>query len=204
MRLKVSNQVKYSVLTGFAIGSVVFVVSSILPTTYKAYNTFYVDRLSDSQNSDYFTYEGIYSQQTAEKFTDSIKGLLESKNILGLALSDAEFTDSQALRKKLEESLVVRKTGPQVLFVQVKGFSDDNEDSSVESKAVLESLTSIIENYVSQINSESGKQILFKKVEEHPTVEKVNMYPAVNAFAAFFLVSVLGVSFFEFKKYLKE
>src|SRR3990167_6877122 len=116
---------KLIALISLGISLLVYIFLSMQPVSYKIYNTFFIDRLSDPNPTQYFTYEGLYSQQTAERFTDSLKGLLESKNVLALALEKAGMENSKITRRQLEKSLTVRKTGPQVLYLEVKGSEKD-------------------------------------------------------------------------------
>jgi len=176
------------------VSAAVFLFLNSRPNSYRVYNTFYIDRLSDPNPTQYFTYEGLYSQQTAERFTDSLKGLLESKNVLGLALEKSGMENSQVTRRQLEKSLSVRKTGPQVLYLEVKGTEDDTK--------VVEGLTGVIEEYINEVNSESGKQIIFKKVSNEPVIETVNKYSMLAALSTFLIVLISAISLIEIKKYL--
>ena len=185
---------KLIALISLGISLLVYIVLSMQPVSYKIYNTFFIDRLSDPNPTQYFTYEGLYSQQTAERFTDSLKGLLESKNVLALALEKAGMENSQITRRQLEKSLTVRKTGPQVLYLEVKGSEKDAK--------IVNGLTSVIEEYVNGVNSQSGKQIIFKKVSNEPVVETVNKYAMLAALSTFLIISIFAISLIEIKKYL--
>lgn len=175
--------------------ALVFTGTMIFPKQYRAYNTYFID----AQYLD--TSESIIDfspQQLAEKTTDNIKGIIESRNFLGRVLDNAGFENSSKAREKFSRKILVKKVGPQVLFVQIRG---SDEQTLVKT---ITSLTKALDGEVSSINSNGNILIAFNEVNGAPNVEEVQMYPWLNALLGFVVVIIVGVSFREFKKYLNS
>jgi hypothetical protein len=114
-------------------------------------------------------------------------------------LEQAGYENTAKSREKLSKNVLVKKAGPQVLYVQIKGFVD----SKVLEKTIV-SLTKVLRTEVSSINSNGNVLIALNEVNEAPNVEEVQLYPWLNAVLAFLVTGILGVSLFEFKKYIEK
>lgn len=116
---KLNKKQKYfwiSALLGALLGTGYY----LLPHVYTASGSFYISRSVDTTKFKYFTYEGYYAQQTALSATNTIASLMESTDVKNITLSKQDLpTDTISLRK-LDSSVKVNKTGPQLITLAVK------------------------------------------------------------------------------------
>jgi hypothetical protein len=178
------------------ISLIVLVGSLAFPKYYKAYNTYYIDAQYPNSTESVIDFS---PQQLAEKTADNIKGIIESPNFLGRVLENAGYENTNKSREKLGKKIMVKKVGPQVLYVEISGYRD-----SQALEKTINSLTQVLTTEVSAINSNGNTFVAFNEVNENPNVEQVQIYPFLNAGLAFLIVIVLGISLFEFKKYIEK
>ncbi len=184
------------VIFSLVISFLIFFGTMLFPKQYRAYNTYFIDAqyLQNSESIIDFS-----PQQLAEKTADNIKGIIESKNFLGKVLEVAGYENNSKSREKLSKRILVKKVGPQVLYVQIKGY----RDSEILEKTIV-SLTKVLRDEVSSINSNGNVLIALNEVNEAPNVEEIQLYPWLNAVLAFLVTGILGVSLYEFKKYIEK
>lgn len=176
------------------IGITITIISIALPKTNSTFNTIYVDRKAENKNPDYFTYEGIYSQQTAERFTDTIKGLLTSDNLIGETLENSGIQNTKENRKLFSKNLTIKKTGPQVLTVRTKGLYYKETDA----------LISELEKYIDEINTQTQKGIVIKTVSKESVLEENTRYPILNGLVSTLIVIFIGGIILERKSLIKK
>lgn len=182
------------ILFATIVGFTVTIISTFIPKTISSFNTIYVDRQAEAKNPDYFTYEGIYSQQTAERFTDTIKGLLLSDNLIGETLEASGIQNTKENRKLFAKDLTVKKTGPQVLNVRIKGAYYKETDA----------LISELEKYVNEINTQTQKGIVIKTVSKKAVVEENKRYPILNGLVSALIILFIGGILLERKSLIKK
>lgn len=184
------------IILGLIISILVFTGTLLFPKQYRAYNTYFIDAQYMNTTESIIDFS---PQQLAEKTTDNVKGIIESRNFLGSVLENAGSESNSKTREKLGKKLLVKKVGPQVLFVQIRGYSDSD---SLE--RTITSLTQVLQTEISSINSNGNILISLNEVNEDPNVEEVILYPYLNAALAFLITVILGVSIYEFKKYIEK
>lgn len=178
----IDKSTKNLFIISILVGVLTTAISFLLPIKYKTFNTLYIDRLSEKSNDQYFTYEGMYSQQTAEKFTDTVKGLLTSSNLIGTVLEKNGIENNTQNRKFFQKSLVIKKTGPQVLYIEIKGKYNE----------LLNPLISELSQYIGTINGETDKKIIIKTVTQTGIQEEIANYPTLNGLITFSAVFFFG------------
>lgn len=184
------------IILGLIFAVLVFAGTLLYPKQYRAYNTYFIDAQYVKTTDSIIDFS---PQQLAEKATENMKGIMESKNFLGNVLETAKYESNYKSREKLAKRLLVKKVGPQVLFVQIKGYSDSDI-----SENTINSFTKVLGKEIDSINSNGNILVSFTEVNGKPNVEEVNMYPFLNAVLAFLGTVILGVSIFEFKKYIEK
>jgi len=193
MKIKENKNWITLILMAILTGIVITVVSYNLPIKQQSFNTLYIDRRTEYTNSKYFTYDGLYSQQTAERFTDTIKSLAENEDIVGITLKNANFLNTKKNRKEFLKHLKIKKTGPQVLFIELDGIY----------YTLLDDLLDTLGNYMKNINKSTEKGIVMQKISRSSTVEEKSNYPILNGVVASLLVIFIGGIVLERKKLLK-
>ncbi|MEK7595285.1 MAG: Wzz/FepE/Etk N-terminal domain-containing protein [Patescibacteria group bacterium] len=196
-----SRNFRVSLLVSGAIGVLAFFTASFLPPWYKASATLFVTRSVDKSSS-YFAYEGFYSIQTAEKFTDTLVGLLKSADVKRLALESSGIKFDPESLGRLEKAVFIKKASPQLVTVSVTDKSE-----SYARRLLLELSKEVVKESVS-INKEGDANILVAFVsggggeESALVVEKrVNSYVLGLGFFALSFFSV--VFLLSLKSYMK-
>jgi len=193
-----NKHLRASLLVSFGLFVVVFFVSYLLPVKYKSVGSLYVLRQDENVTRAYFTYEGYYASQTAERYTDTVVGLLKSVDIKREALEKAGIAfDAKALAK-LESSLIIKKVAPQVVQISLKGSDTDYVDVVWEALA-----QSVIESSeVLNSKGDSSLAISFVSDPSHVVYESSSS-PLFIAFIAFLLGNFVSIFVLSFKSYMK-
>lgn len=169
-----------------------------MPVSYKATATLFVRRDSEAQSAAYFNYDGFYSIQTAEKYADSVVGLLKSIDIRKQALERASLrVDSNEL-KQLEKSVLVKRTGPQLISLTVSSKSPDY------AKRVWEAMVDSLIERSETINSFGDSKLSIALVEEAPIVTVAALPKVLVSVTGGLVAAFIGVFYFSLKKYLKN
>lgn len=105
-----------STLVGVLIGVAVY----FLPSKYVANGSFFINRAAGTSNS-FYTYDGYYAQQTALTYTNSVVVLMQGTDIKKMVLESNKVATNQGTLRWLSRIVNIRKTGPQVISLSVKG-----------------------------------------------------------------------------------
>lgn len=163
-----------------------FLVSEKLPTTHTASLTLYVKRQAAAEPSaDYYTFDGYYSQQAAEKFTETVVGFLKSKDILLTAAKLADLPTDQKSLERLEGSIKVRQEAPQLVSLKV-----DQEDGAV-AKVFCSSLAQATTERINLLNQTGDRALSVDLLNPEPLVEKNEPKVVLNTVVG--LLSGLGL-----------
>ena len=183
---------KTALVCALVIGVVSFVCASLIKPRYKASTTLFVTR-SVEKSSSYFTYEGFYSIQTAEKFTDTVVGLLKSVDVKRLALESVGLSFDPKSLARLEKGLLVKKASGQLVTVSI------TDKSESYAKNLLLELSKETVRSAQEINRNGDTNISVSFVsggggEESVIVVKKDLNAYVVG-AGFFALSFFGVLF---------
>ncbi len=166
--------------------------------TYKASATIFVRRDAEAGSSSFYSYDGYYSIQTAEKYTDTVFGLLKSIDIRKLALERVEIAQTTKELSKLEKSILVKRVGPQAVSLTVS--SKDKTYAGSVFKSMVDSLIERSE----AINKLGDRRLSIALVEENPIITESKISPVLVAFAAFLMSWLVSIFILSFNKYLKS
>lgn len=114
-------------------------LAKILPVRFEASQTIFVKRLASVGETQFYTYDGYYSAQAAERFADSVFGALKNKETLRFLLSQA-FQNETTLELNRELTrLKVKRISPQLLSLTYRGLSPVETPSKTQaiSQALL-------------------------------------------------------------------
>ncbi len=112
------------------------VVSSRLPTRYQATVTLFVRKEPESAQ-EYYTYDGYYAQKVAEEYADTVVGLLESEGVRRRAGEEKWGEPSKKTLRRLQKSIQVEKTAPQLVTLDVVWESEETAEELVSILAGL-------------------------------------------------------------------
>lgn len=188
---------KAQLVVGLIFATAAYISVFIVPPKYKASATLFVTRQAEEVNDSYFTYEGYYAGQTAEKYTDTVLGLLKSLDMKRKALENLgkPFTDADLA--KLDKSIVVKRVGPQLIY-----FSVTSGDSKYAQDIWLLLARSVI-TQSAKLNVMGDGRLSTDIVDERPIVSEVVRNPIIFFVGAFLLGSFLVVFIKSFKSYVK-
>lgn len=184
------------VILALVLSILTFVGTLMFPNRYRAYNTYFIDATYVSPESSIIDYS---PQQLAEKTTDNIKGIIESRNFLGSVLENAGYENNVKTREKLSKKILVKKVGPQVLYVELSGYNNPETLNDY-----ITSISNVLKREVESINQNGSITVSFNTVTESSNVEEIQLYPIINSVVVFFATIILGISFIEFKKYIES
>jgi capsular polysaccharide biosynthesis protein len=179
-----------------AFGMLAFFVSQQLPTTYTASLTFFVKRQATDARDDYYTFDGYYSQQAAEKFTETVVGFLQSKDILLASAKLADLPTDQESLEQLESSIKIKQVAPQLVSLQA-GQGDGGE-----AKKFCTALAQATTERINLLNQTGDKAISVDLLNPEPLVEKNEPHAIVNTLVGILSGVLLSFLYTFLKEYL--
>ncbi len=104
------------------------------PVSYEASQTVFVKRQTSGPSTQFYAYDGYYSAQAAERFADSLVGLLKSPEVLRLLLIRDETltTSSKSSVAKMVSGVRVRRLSPQLISFSFRGPGLENSQTVVQ------------------------------------------------------------------------
>lgn len=185
------------VILAAGFGGLVFFVSQNLPTTYTASLTLYVKRQATEASADYYTFDGYYSQQAAEKFTETVVGFLKSKDILLASAKLADLpTDQQGL-EQLEGSIKIKQVAPQLVSLKVE------QRDGWAAKKFCAALAQATTERINLLNQTGDKAISVDLLNPEPLVEKNEPKIILNSLVGVLTGILLAFLFVFLKEYFK-
>ena len=185
------------VLTASIFGLGAFVGSTQLPPKYEAVLTLYVKRTAEPAGENFYTYDGYYNQQAAERYTDTVVGLLESGGILQEALRSAGLSADQKAMRRARKSIEVEKVAPQLVEIKVRRRSRE------EAQSITDSLAAKVIERVRTLNKAGDEALSLEPLNAEPIIERHEPLAALNAVVGVMvglLVSTLASFFWEYFK----
>ena len=169
-----------------------------LPVKYVASGSMYVKRAIEDGKGTYFTYEGYYNQQTAIAYTNTVMGLLESVDIRSKALQDLNMKVNEFSLRKLGKQVKVKKTGNQLITLNVTGASPQY------AQALWTALALNTVNTAETLNKDSDRFLTISLVNQAPVVKEAFRNVWLNFFAGVGLGFLSTTMLLGVKTYLKE
>ncbi|MEA2020233.1 MAG: Wzz/FepE/Etk N-terminal domain-containing protein [Patescibacteria group bacterium] len=109
----------FLLLTAIVCAVVALVGSLQIPPVQSAQITLYVKRTAQPASEEFYNYDGYYAQQAAERYADTVVGLLQSRSLLKDSLLDLGLPTDQKFLRSVGKKINVRKTAPQLVKVEV-------------------------------------------------------------------------------------
>jgi len=187
---------KVILVFSFLVGTLAVLISYFMPTAYRASATIYVKRQTEEESPDYFTYEGFYSQKTAQEYANTVVGFFNSNDIRREALESLSLPSGQGELGELDNKIVVKKVAPQLISLEV------TEDTSEEASSVWEALAQTTIERVNLLNQTGDKDISIDVVNPEPLVELVEQNLWLNGVVAMLVGGFIGIFYISLKEYL--
>lgn len=191
--LKNSKALILITLLGTLGGLIVF----FLPTRYVAKGSFYAKRAANEATSEFFTYEGYYGQQAALSYTNTVIGLLESTDLMKMALEKLNEPVNEITLRKYKKLVNVKKKGPQLVTLETKG-----QDQS-SAKLLWDALSDSLFETAVKINVNGDPALSFSKISEDPVVNRNYKNIWINMLAGTGVGFAFGLFAVSIKEYMK-
>lgn len=182
------------VIVGSIIGVIVYFV---LPQKYLASGSFYVSRTTQQNVGDFFTYEGYYGQQTAQAYTATVIGLLESLDIKSKALSALGIPINEYTLRKYGKLISVKKSAPQLVTLNVKG------NTAKQASDLWEAVSKNTLDTTYKLNLTSDPNLKISTLAEKPVIKETFWNIYANSFIGAGLGFLTGVGALYLFSYLK-
>lgn len=175
-----------SLVAGFA--------ATRLPSSFEATQSIFVRREVQPPSGSFYSYDGYYSQQASERFTDTVVGFLKNKDVVRKAAKNSGFGTSPEEASALSSALRIKRVAPQLITVSFSSRSKERAASLVDN------LTKEVESLSVSLNAKGDKFLTLSTLEPTPFVEDKQLMPlivALSTFIATFLFSSLILAVFE-------
>ena len=185
------------ILVTLAFGLGTFLVSLQFPPRYEAVLTLYVKRDAEPPSAEFYTYDGYYSQQAAERYTDTVVGLLERRGLLKEVLSSLGLPADQKSVRRVRRSVKVERVAPQLVEIRVKRKLGE------EARDITNSLAADVISQVRGLNKAGDEALSVELLDNEPVIEKHEPLVVLNTVVGVlvgFLVSILASLFWEYFK----
>lgn len=186
------------VVLALVFGGLSYLISGKLPTTYSASLTIYVKRQASEPSIDYYTFDGYYSQQAADKFTETVVGFLKSKDILLASAKLANLPTDQESLEQLEGSTTVRQVAPQLVSLKVA------QKEGALAKEFCTSLAQAATERINLLNQTGDKSISVDLLNPEPLVEKNEPHILLNSLVGLLIGKTLGLLYIFLKEYFAD
>ncbi len=180
-----------------SMGLIAGVLFYLLPSNYIASGSFYVTRKEDNSES-FFTYEGYYSQQTATTYTNSVVALAESVDVKKQVLNKLDIPVNTQNIRKINKSVSVKKTGPQIVNITLKDKDLD------KAKTLWEGVSEILIDTSKEINLEGDGKLSVVKISEEPFIKETYKPLWITSVAGILFGFSLGMLIIGLKEYFKD
>ncbi|MFZ5424437.1 MAG: YveK family protein [Patescibacteria group bacterium] len=167
-----------------------------LPKRYTASGSFYIKRFVYESSPEFFTYEGYYGQQAASSYTDTVIALFESVDLQKAVLEKLNLQTTDAELRSIKRRIRVKKAGPQLITVTVKGSTQSFANDVWN--ALAEETLAVVEN----VNAEGDTTLSIEKLSSEPVLQQTYSNVFINAFIGLSLGFIMSVVWLSFKEYL--
>ncbi len=181
-----------------AFGTLAFLVSQNLPATYTTSLTLYVKRQATEPSADYYTFDGYYSQQAAEKFTETVVGFLKSKDILLASAKLADLPTNQESLERLESSIKIRQVAPQLVSLKVE------QKDGWAAKKICTAVAQATTERINLLNQTGDKSISVDLLNPEPLVEKNEPKVVLNSLVGILVGTLLAFLYVFLKEYFAD
>lgn len=167
------------------------------PQSFRATVNIYVQRLPEKVAGVY-SYDGYYAGQAAENYTDTVKGLVVTLDIIKRAAEISDLSTDADFIKQLSRKIKVTKTAPRLVEVAV------NLGNREQAKMLVLGLAQSASERAKLLNQEGDKDLIINVVNPDPLIEKSVFNPYLFSLVGALAGLLLALSFVCFRDYLKN
>lgn len=178
----------FLVLTSFICAVAGFVIAVKLPESFESTQTLFVKRQASSESKQFYTYDGYYSAQAAERFADSVFGALKNREVLRYAILKAGGGNFEEAGLDNEVKAVrVKRLSPQLI-----SFSYRNKNLLAAEKLVNGLSGSVLE-ITSDLNKGGDAGISISFVSPKPLTTTLTINPFLGSLVGLLLGSFVAL-----------
>lgn len=185
-------------LSGGVLGVSSLFFSLRLPVQYRASLLLYVQRIPQETASGLYAYDGYFAGQAAEAYSDTVKGFLQSLDLVREAAKGVELTDSEAVLKKLNRKIRITKTAPQLIEITVTLTGAQN------ASALVQSLAQTVVDRVKSLNQNGDQNFSVSPAGSQPIIETITPPKLLNSLVAFWVGILIAIAGISLKKYFTD
>ncbi len=183
-----------SAFFGILLGGMVF---ALLPIKYLSSGTLFVGRkISDSNN--FYNYSGYYDQLAALSFANTVKGLLEDKNLLSQVLPVSKQENTERNIRKLRRQIKTKDIGPQLVGLEVRA------NTSEEAERIWLSLFKKVVGATQDMNKKADPNLFIQITNNKIWTRKSTKNPLIFCIAGGLITLMIEAFFLATKEYLKK
>lgn len=176
--------------TSFVSGLAATFLAGSLPLSFEATQTLFVKRQVSAESRQFYTYDGYYSAQAAERFADSVYGALKSRPVLRYAITRiAGPNATEAELDKEVKAIKVVRLSPQLI-----SFSYRSPERG-QAQSLVADLSTAVSQIASDLNKGGDEGISISFVSAEPLVATYTLNPWLSGLVGLLLggfLSLLG------------
>lgn len=173
-----------------------FLVAVRLPPVYKTALDLYVKRQTQPPSDKFYSFDGYYSQQAAERYTQTVVGFLRSREVLREAAEVVrQPTDPQAL-ETLARAVRVKEAAPQLVSLSVRSTG------RALVKDLSLALAQVAADKLQALNKTGDASLSLELLTTTPLTEVERFSPWWGGFAGAVLGLLLLIVFVSLREYL--
>lgn len=180
---------------------VALVVSLQIPPLHTAQVTLYIKRDAQPASEEFYNYDGYYAQQAAERYTDTVAGLLRTKGMLQDSLYEIDAPVSQELLRAVQKKVEIKKTAPQL--VQILAAKRFNYKEDWQPRELVTAMAENIVRREDELNQDGDEAFSIEILNDEPIVESREPIVWLNTLVAALLGMFLSFFLFCFREYVK-
>ena len=190
--LEILNFIKRYFLFLFTTAVVFAAVGAVLaikiPPSFEASQTLFVKRQASAESKQFYTYDGYYSAQAAERFADSVFGALKSKEVVRYAI--LRVAPQMAGRPELSsevKSIKVVRLSPQLI-----SFSYSNKSRELSEK-LIKDLSVSVSSIAEDLSKGGDEGISISFVSSEPLVAEHRWGPFLGGLIGLLMGTFLAL-----------
>lgn len=176
----------------------VFLVSSYWPVSYRASATVYVQKTPEEPQAGDYTYDGYYAQQSAEAYTDTVQGFLQSLDILKRAAEIAALPSDTPRLSFYKKRIKSEKVAPQLIAVSI------SLRDAQQAQDLVVALAQATQERARVLNQAGERGMMVDLVTARPLLQEQRPLAWLNATVAFGATLVIAAAALTVGYYLKN
>ncbi len=172
------RQIKLIIVITFVVTLTAFLVTLIIPVSYKTSVSFLISR-ADRQKTEDYQFDGYYTIQASELFANTVVGWCKTPSITSEVYKKAGFSASEVDIKDLSKKFKAKKTSSQIVEVQ---FIQKNEQ---EANNLVYALINTLEEQTNIIYQKKDQDISFEIIASSPVLSESHPNTVLNVLIGF-------------------